>query len=580
MSPIFSHPSRPSPLRPEFDGARPIRVAVRLKRTLMRGRALFAVQIDSAFLLPVTASFEMTLQDGMRRALPSSLTVRPTATVSSEIVGMLESGERPVALVTRVHGEGLDLEIISNVDHGPPPNWPLAVAGVAIPATSALLAWYFARHATRNATAPQAALPKPAEPAGTTLALASPPQTDFHPPAAQTMFPALVDVPPQTTQPPEPIRVGHDRVGQKRLRRIVEPSPPAAPWPVGAITSTAVGKAALRTLGLALTAAVTAISAIAAIAYVHPQIAELAMPAPIPRGSHVDVLYRLAGFGTGDYSLVDADGTPLDSGTLATNHGVLRIDVPSHLTGRPVTLRVVMTGPFGDARRELSADVLATPAPASVARANAGPHIEMFSLDRDTVSGGDLLAVRYHVVPSVGAVLVTDATGAVLASAALTPSGKSLLRIPPSDRNRDVAVVLRATGLGGGVETRVPLHIEPGPRANAPTTTSVASPGFGGVSSASDDNEVAVLTPRVVSGEPIRLHVPLPYDRLTISLLDPQRRVVAERQYAAAYDPVRIEAPNVSVPTTFELHASVEHGVAVNIGVYRVVVVPAGHAAH
>jgi hypothetical protein len=580
MSPIFSHPSRPSPLRPESDGARPIRVAVRLKRTLMRGRALFAVQIDSAFLLPVTASFEMTLQDGMRRALPSSITVRPTGTVSSEIVGMLEPGERPVALVTRVHGDGLDLEIISNVDNGPPPNWPLAVAGVAIPATSALLAWYFARQATRQATLPQAALPKPAEPTGTTLALASPPQADFRPPATQAMFPALVDVPAQTAQPPEPIRVGHDRVGQKRLRRIVEPSPPAAPWPVGAITSSAVGKAAVRTVGLALTAAVTAISAIAAIAYVHPQIAELAMPAPIPRGSHVDVLYRLAGFGTGDYSLVDADGTPLDSGTLASNHGVLRIDVPSHLTGRPVTLRVVMTGPFGDARRELSADVLATPAPASVARANAGPHIEMFSLDRDTVSGGDLLAVRYHVVPSVGAVLVTDATGAVLASAALTPAGKSLLRIPPSDRNRDVAVVLRATGLGGGVETRVPLHIEPGPRAYAPTTTTAASPGFGGVSSAADDNQVAVLTPRVVSGEPIRLHVPLPYDRLTISLLDPQRRVVAERQYAAAYDPVRIEAPSVSVPTTFELHASVEHGVAVNIGVYRVVVVPAGHAAH
>jgi hypothetical protein len=72
--------------------------------------------------------------------------------------------------------------------------------------------------------------------------------------------------------------------------------------------------------------------------------------------------------------------------------------------------------------------------------------------------------------------------------------------------------------------------------------------------------------------------VPLPYDRLTISLLDPQRRVVSERQYAAAYDPVRIEAPAVTAPTTFELHASVEHGVAVNIGVYRVVVVPATHA--
>jgi len=516
----------------------------------------------------------------MRRALPSSITVRPTGTVSSEIVGMLEPGERPVALVTRVHGEGLDLEIISNVDHGPPPNWPLAVAGIAIPATSALLAWYFARQATRSGAAPQAALPKPAEPPGGTLALASSAQADFRPPVPQTMFPALVDVPRESTQAPsqtEPIRVGHDRVGQKRLRRIVEPAPPSVPWPIGALSSTAVGKAAVRTVGLALTAAVTAISAIAAIAYVHPQIAELAMPAPIPRGSHVDVLYRLAGFGTGDYSLVDADGTPLDSGTLASSHGVLRIDVPSHLTGRPVTLRVVMTGPFGDARRELSADVLATPAPASVARANAGPHIEMFSLDRDTVSGGDLLAVRYHVVPSVGAVLVTDATGAVLASAALTPAGKSLLRIPPTDRNRDVAVVLRATGLGGGVETRVPLHIEPGPRAYAPTAA--AAPGFGGVSTAADDNQVAVLTPRVVSGEPIRLHVPLPYDRLTISLLDPQRRVVAERQYAAAYDPVRIEAPSVSVPTTFELHASVEHGVAVNIGVYRVVVVPAGHTA-
>jgi hypothetical protein len=572
MSLIFSHPSRPSPLRPEFDGARPIRVAVRLKRALLHGRALFAVQIDSAWLLPVTATFEMTLQDGMRRALSSSVTVRPTATVSAEIVGPLEAGERPVALVTRVQGDGLDLEIISNVDRGTPPNWPLAVAGIAIPATSALVAWYFARQGARSAAAPQTALPKP-DPVSQSLALigSREPQADFRPPVPQTMLPALVDVPRQPADPgpTEPIRVGHDRVGQKRLRRIVQPAPPSVPWPLGALSNSVVGKAALRTVWLAVTAAVTAISAIAAIAFVHPQVAELAMPAPIPRGSHVDVTYRLAGFGNGDYSLIDADGTPLDSGTLAANHGVLRIDVPSHVTGRPVTLRVVMTGPFGDARRELSADVLATPAPISSAR--VGPRIEMLSVDRDTVNGGDLLAVRYKVTPPVGAVLVTDAAGAVLASAALTSTGKSLLRIPPTDRDRDVAVILRATGLGGAAETRVPLRIAPGPRSNAPSATAV--PGFVGLAG---DSEMAVLTPRVASGQPIRLHVPLPYDRLTISLLDPQRRVVAERQYAAAYDPVRIEAPAVAAPTTFELHASVEHGVAVNIGVYRVVVVPAG----
>jgi len=564
-------------LRPESDGARPIRVAVRLKRALLRGRALFAVQIDSAYLLPVTACFEMTLQDGMRRSLPSSITVRATGTVSSEIVGMLEPGERPVSLVTRVHGDGLDLEIVSNVDRGAMPNWPFAVAGVAIPATSALLAWYFASQAARSAAQPRiAALPKP-EPLGPApLALTAPPQTssDFQAPVPQTMFPALVDPTHGSTQThAEPIRVGHDRVAPKRLRRIVEPAPPTNVWPLGAISPKVVGRAALRTLGLAITAAITAISAIAAIAYVHPQVAELLMPAPIPRGSHVDVVYRLAGIGTGDYTLLDADGTPLDSGTLASHNGVLRIDVPAHVTGRPVTLRVAMTGPFGDARRELSADVLATPAP--VSKAGAAPRIEMFSLDRDTVAGGDLLTVRYHVVPPVGGVLITDAAGAVLASAALTPSGKSLLRIPPTDRNRDVAVVLRATGPGGGAETRIPLRVEPGPRAN--DLSAAPPPAIPGINSS--DNEMSVLTPRVVSGEPIRLHVPLPYDRLTISLLDPQRRVVSERQYAAAYDPVRIEAPAVTAPTTFELHASVEHGVAVNIGVYRVVVVPSAHAA-
>jgi len=549
---------------------------VRLKRALLRGRALFAVQIDSAYLHPVTATFEMSLQDGMRRQLPSSITVRATGTVSSEIVGVLEPGERPVSLVTRVQGDGLDLEIISNVDRGASPNWPLAVAGVAIPATSAVLAWYFASQAARSASQPRpAALPNPqgSGPAPLALTTPAPAASDFQAPVGHTMLPAVIDQTPQTPQAQtEPIRVGHDRVAPKRLRRIVEPAPAAPVWPLGVLSPQVVGKAALRTGGLAVTAAVTVVSALAALAYVHPQVAELLMPAPIPRGSHVDVVYRLAGFGTGDYTLLDADGTPLDSGTLASHSGVLRIDVPAHVTGRPVTLRVAMTGPFGDARRELSADVLATPAP----KAQGGPRIEMFSLDRDTVAGGDLLTVRYHVVPPVGGVLLTDATGAVLASAALTPSGKSLLRIPPSDRNRDLAVVLRATGSGGGAETRIPLRVEPGPRANTANAVAAPAPPIPGVNST--DIEMAVLTPRVVSGEPIRLHVPLPYDRLTISLLDPQRRVVSERQYAAAYDPVRIEAPAVSVPTTFELHASVEHGVAVNIGVYRVVVVPAAHA--
>jgi hypothetical protein len=35
----------------------------------------------------------------------------------------------------------------------------------------------------------------------------------------------------------------------------------------------------------------------------------------------------------------------------------------------------------------------------------------------------------------------------------------------------------------------------------------------------------------------------------------------------------------VSAPTVFELHASIQSGVAVNIGVFRVTVVPAAHAA-
>ena len=204
---------------------------MRLKRALLRGRALFAVQIDSAYLHPVTASFEMTLQDGMRRQLPSSITVRATGTVSSEIVGMLEPGERPVSLVTRVHGEGIDLEIISNVDRGAPPNWPLAVGAVAIPATSALLAWYFAKQATRDTQPRMAALPKPDDSAAVPLALTSVPAqspSDFQAPVPQTMFPAVIDQTPQSPQAQtEPIRVGHDRVAPKRLRRIVEPAPAA-----------------------------------------------------------------------------------------------------------------------------------------------------------------------------------------------------------------------------------------------------------------------------------------------------------------------------------------------------------------
>jgi hypothetical protein len=553
---------------------------VRLKRTPLRSRAIFAVQIDSACQVPVSASFEMTFQDGMRRALPTSLNVRPMASVATEIIGMLDPGERPVALITRVTGDGLDLEVISNLDRGEPSSssmWPIAVAGIAVPATSAIVAWYFATHAARNAIAPPRlpALPKPD--AFTPPAALPKPPADFQPPAMQATLPAIVDQPSGdvavATSPAEPIRVGHDRVGNARPRRVVEPTP--AVWSFGPLASTAVGRAALKTAGLAATAAVTAISAIAAIAFVHPQIADLAMPAPIPRGSHVDVLYRLAGIGNGDYSLIDADGTPLDSGTLTSRQGVLRIDIPNHVTGKPVTLRVAMSGPFGDARRELSADVLATPAPEYMAHpAPTGPHIDMLSLDRDTIAGGGLLTVRYHVTPPVGAVMLADATGAVLASAALNATGKSNLRVPPSDRNRDVAVIVRATGAGGAVETRLALRIEPGPRANAPSDLSPVAPSF-----SAQGSEMAIITKRVASGEPIRLHVPLPYDRLTIQLLDPQRRVVAERQYATAYDPVRIEAPTVTTPTTFELHASVENGNAVNIGVYFVTVVPAAAAS-
>jgi hypothetical protein len=317
---------------------------------------------------------------------------------------------------------------------------------------------------------------------------------------------------------------------------------------------------AILTVGVGCAAAGTTL---AALALLRPNVAELSVPTPVARDSHVDIAYRLAGFGTARYRVTDADGTPIDAADLAARSGTFRVQIPASLTGRPLTVDVDVAGPFGAAHRAAALAVIATPAPAAFVRAVVAPHIAMLGVDRAAVSPGDDVTVTYDVSPPHGQVLLADALGDILAAAPVTPAGVAKLHVPAKEQLGDVAVVVRTDG-ATPAESRIPLHILASPLPSEAATAQLLV----------DASALTIQNRRVQSASPIVVHIGEPYDGLHLSLVDAKFDAVAKVDVAPGRTDAAIIAPAVSAPTQYTLEATIEHGAESSTSIYPVVVVP------
>jgi len=304
-------------------------------------------------------------------------------------------------------------------------------------------------------------------------------------------------------------------------------------------------------------------AALAGFVLLRPNVAELSVPTPVARDSHVDIAYRLAGFGTARYRVTDADGTPIDADGIPARSGTFRVQIPADVTGRPLTVDVDVAGPFGVAHRSAALAIVATPPPTQV-RLAVPPHIAMLGVDRATVSPGDDVTVSYDVSPPHGEILLADALGDILAMEPVTPAGVAKLHVPAKEQLGDVAVIVR-TGGTTPAESRIPLHVLASPLPSEASTSAQLL---------IDASALTIRNRRVQSASPIVVHIGEPYDGLHLSLVDAKFDAVAKVDVAPGRTDAAIIAPAVSAPTQYTLEATIEHGAESSTSIYPVVVVP------
>jgi hypothetical protein len=380
---------------------------------------------------------------------------------------------------------------------------------------------------------------------------------------------------------PEPLRSAQLLL-PPQAGRGAQPDVPEAPWllpvvsppsvlPAGAPhraetprRATARGRHLFRyvTFMIGVGCAAAGATLAAGLVLLRPTVAELSVPTPVARDSHVDIAYSIAGFGRARYRVTDADGTPIDADGLTARSGTFRVQIPAALTGRPLTVDVDVAGPFGAAHRSAALAIIATPAPVAIVRAPS-PRIAMLGVDRATVSPGDDVTVTYDVSPPRGQVLLADALGDILAAAPVTPAGVAKLHVPAKEQLGDVAVVVRTDG-ATPAESRIPLHILASPLPSEAVTAQLLV----------DASALTIQNQRVQSASPIVVHIGAPYDGLHLSLVDAKFDAVAKVDVSPGRTDAAIIAPAVSAPTQYTLEATIEHGAESSTSIYPVVVVP------
>jgi hypothetical protein len=245
-------------------------------------------------------------------------------------------------------------------------------------------------------------------------------------------------------------------------------------------------------LALALTAGFAA-------AGTTPRIAMLAAPARVFAGTHVDVPYRYAGWGSLEYSLRTKDGRQLSAGLLERHEGTMHFDVPP-AAGKDVILAVNLSGPFGEQNRWRHITIASFGAP-------SGPH-----------------------------------------PAAATPDPRIVFIEPAKQPHPRVERAAHAARVA-----RAPMHAARVAKAEPARAASLPPPPAAVTMSLSAAS--------AIPGEPITITINGPHGDTAIAINDSSGNAIQQGDIPSGEQSMTLTAPSVNKATTFFVMATVSSGV-------------------
>lgn len=322
----------------------------------------------------------------------------------------------------------------------------------------------------------------------------------------------------------------------------------------------------------AAAAALVPVVSLGAVALGQPRILDVAAPQKALAGSVLSVPYQVSGIGSVEYDFQTRDGLQLAAG-LSAQSGVLKLQIPSDGTGSPYILHLHMRNAFmHDERTRTISSVASKPQPRASATTAPAASIEELSVSPSPVQAGAAVSVRYSANAQSGDVWLVDASGATWAHADLSQAGLTQFSIPTSAAGKNLRVVVHAQRGPRHAESSVGLTVLPS--STVAQTPQTPPPSAAPAKTAPGVSAELRLSSQVVSaGDSVTAEVAGVRGDVRITMMNATGATVAEGDIGQG-GALSLNAPNVQVPTTYFVVATLTNGVAQQSIMKRLVVTP------
>ncbi len=316
-----------------------------------------------------------------------------------------------------------------------------------------------------------------------------------------------------------------------------------------------------------------AIAAAAALGGLLPRIAAFAVPPMALAGTTVQAEYSASGIGKLSYAVAAPDGRSLQGGPLADRSGSIPVAIPASRAPGAYTLHMMMQGPLGsvDATRVLNAIVPARTGRAKVAR------IGSISVSPIIAKPGETIDVSYTATAQSGYVRLLGVDGTIWGEKPFSLRGETQFVVPYFSGAREMRVLVHVARGQTSAQSTAGLVVADLASRPASGDTQVVGDdesGSGSIADGSANGTFAVLTPRVRSGNPIKIRILSPRNGMRFALTDSQSHELAHLDAGTDADVVTLPAPAVSVPTRYVVVASFTDGFGQESIVQPVTILP------
>ncbi len=301
-----------------------------------------------------------------------------------------------------------------------------------------------------------------------------------------------------------------------------------------------------------------------------PRILGVAAPARAIAGTTLHIPYQVSGLGSVEYDFDTRDGLQLAAG-LATQSGVLNLQVPRDGAGAPYTLHVRMRNAFSKAEESASIAAIGAPVVKKAKPSALQPFalIDNLAVSPSPAIAGKTIAVNYATQAQSGEIWLLDSGGATWAHVPMSLYGTTQISVPQAAAGREMRIVLHAQRGTQHAESSVGITVMPSQQTVAQASAPPAT-----VKSAAPKNAQLSLSSQVVSpGDTVVANVSGMNGDVRITMMSSGGATLAQGD-AGDSGGVTLTAPNVSTPTTFFIVATLTNGVSQQSIVKRLVVTP------